>query len=124
MYVNQRSESRLVHACWHAGIQYARMIERMCNEALYANDSNGALPRNLARKPERFLYDVRTGPSDYARDESEAQSLRRTKHATRERELVQQRCIAHETRQSRQRADIRCEPYVHFFDAEGRVGRR
>lgn len=108
----------------HAGIQYARMIERMCNEALYANDSYRALPRNLARKVHRFLYDVRTGPIDYAGDESEAQRLRRAKHATRERELVQQRRIAHETRQPRQRADIRREPYVHFFDTEGRVGRR
>ena len=46
------------------------MIERMGYEALYANDSNGALLRNLARKTQCLLYDIIAGPTNDPRDQA------------------------------------------------------
>jgi len=103
------------------------MIKRVRDKPLNARNGHRTLPRHLDGKPERSRKNLRAGPGHDAGHEPErAARLLGTKHASRERELEQQRGVGAGSAGGRTRegADVRRESDVHLLDAELDVGGR
>ena len=91
------------------------MVPRMQQHPLRPHNCYRALPRNLPRKPQRSLHDLRTPARDDTRHEPHAQRVLRGEVARAERELPHEALVPRDLGEARERAYVGCEAYVDFL---------
>lgn len=100
------------------------MIPRVGDEVLRPCHSNGAFRSNELGKLKCLMHNLVAATRYHLRHEPELVRLRGGERARGVRELAQQRVVARDLREERERADVRRQPDVDLLRSVGEVCKR